>query len=126
MSGPTIVSCSVRVAEPSAAVFAASRAMNSSAIGALDEDPPRRHADLALVQVGAEGGGVDGVVEVGVVEHDQRVLAAELEHDALQVAAGGLGELRPVAVEPVKLIRRTAGFSTSSSPIGRGLAAARA
>ena len=26
--------------------------------------------------------------------------------------------LRPVAVEPVKLIRRTAGFSTSSSPIG--------
>ena len=26
-------------------------------------------------------------------EHDQRVVAAELEHDALQVAAGGLGEL---------------------------------
>ena len=26
--------------------------------------------------------------------------------------------MRPVPVEPVKLIRRTAGFSTSSSPIG--------
>ena len=26
--------------------------------------------------------------------------------------------MRPVAVEPVKLIRRTAGFATSSSPIG--------
>ena len=59
----------------------------------LDDDPARRHADLALVQVGAERGGVDGVVEVGVGQHDQRVLTAQLEHDALQVPAGGLGEL---------------------------------
>ena len=51
--------------------------------------------------------GVDRVVEVGVLQHEQRVVAAELEHDALQVPARSLGELRPVAVEPVKLIRRT-------------------
>ena len=58
----------------------------------LDDDPPRRHADLPLVQERAERRGRDGVVEVGVGEHDQRVRAAELEHDALQLAARGLGE----------------------------------
>ena len=63
------------------------------------------------------GGRVDGVVEVGVVEHDQRVLAAELEHDALQVPAGGLGERRPVAVEPVKLMPAHGRVRQSSSPI---------
>ena len=63
-------------------------------------------------------GRVDGVVEVRVREHDQRVVAAELEHDALELPAAASASLRPVAVEPVKLIRRTAGFSTSSSPIG--------
>ena len=41
----------------------------------------------------AERRRVHGVVEVGVVEDDQRVVAAELEHDALEVAAGSLGEL---------------------------------
>ena len=66
--------------------------MNSSAIGALDDDPARRHADLALVEERAERRRVDRVVEVGVGEDDQRVVAAELEHDALQVAARGLGE----------------------------------
>ena len=37
--------------------------------------------------------GVDRVLEVGVAEHDQRVVAAELEHDALELPAGRLGEL---------------------------------
>ena len=60
---------------------------------ALHQDAPRRHADLARVQVGAEGGRIDGVLDVGVVEHDQRVLAPELEHHPLQVPAGGLGDL---------------------------------
>ena len=60
---------------------------------ALDDNPPGRHADLALVQVRAERGGVDRVVEIGVGEDDQRVLAAQLEHDPLQVTAGSLGQL---------------------------------
>ena len=72
--------------------FSASRVVNSSAMPALDEDPPRRHADLALVQEGAERRRVHRVVEVGVVEDDQRVVAAELEHDALQLPSGRLGE----------------------------------
>ena len=38
----------------------------------------------------AERRGVDRVLEIGVAEHDQRVRAAELEHDPLQLAAAGL------------------------------------
>ena len=38
---------------------------------------------------GAEGGGVHRVVEVGVVQHHQRRLAAELEHHRLQVLGAG-------------------------------------
>ena len=84
----------------------------------LDDDPARRHADLALVQERAEGRRVDRVLEIGVGEHDQRVVAAELEHDRLRFRPAASASLRPVSVEPVKLIRRTCGFSTSSSPIG--------
>ena len=39
--------------------------------------------------VGAGGG---GGVEVGVVEHDERVVAAELERDLLEQAAGELAD----------------------------------
>ena len=95
ISGPMIVSCSFGSPALSPCVFAASRSMNSSAIGRSTMILPRRHADLALVQERAEGRRVDRVVEVGVGEHDQRVVAAELEHDALEVAAGRLGELAP-------------------------------
>ena len=41
---------------------------------------------------GAEGGGVDRLVDVGVVEDDQRRLAAQLEQHRLQVARRGLGD----------------------------------
>ena len=57
---------------------------------ALHDDPPRRHADLPLMEEAAERGGVDRVLEIGVAEHDQRVRAAELEHDPLQLAAARL------------------------------------
>jgi len=62
---------------------------------ALDEHLARRHADLSLVQERAERRRVDGVVDVRVREHDDGVVAAELEHDSLQVAARRLGELAP-------------------------------
>ena len=58
----------------------------------VDDDPLGRHADLALVHEGAEGGGLDRLVEIGVVEHDQRRLAAELEQHRLEVAAARLGD----------------------------------
>ena len=44
-----------------------------------DDDPLGRHADLALVHERAERGGLDRLVEVGILEHDQRRLAAEFE-----------------------------------------------
>ena len=47
--------------------------------GIDDDDPLGRHADLALVHERAEGGGLDRLVEIGVLEHDQRRLAAEFE-----------------------------------------------
>ena len=52
------------------------------------------------MQEGAERGSVDRVLEIRVAEHDQRVRAAELEHDALQLAAARLGQARPVASSP--------------------------
>ena len=76
----------------------------------IDDDPFRRHADLSRIGERAERGGVDGGIEIGVVEHDQRRLAAEFEHrrasdSCAQVAA----MILPTWVEPVKLTRRTVG-----------------
>ena len=42
------------------------------------------------MQEAAEGGRVDRVLEIGVAEDDQRVRAAELEHDPLQLTAARL------------------------------------
>ena len=47
-----------------------------------------RHADLALVHERAERRRVHRVLDVGVVEHDQRVLAAELDAALLEQPAG--------------------------------------
>src|SRR5581483_11733750 len=58
-------------------------------------DPARRHADLALVQEGAERRRVDRVLEVRVGQDEEGVVAAELEHDALELAPGRLGESAP-------------------------------
>ena len=79
--------------------LAANFATNSSAIFCVDDDALGRHADLARVGEGAEGGGVHRGVEVGVVEHHQRRLAAELEHHRLQVlGAGHARSSRPTRV----------------------------
>ena len=47
--------------------------------GLLDVDALDRDAGLARVADPVGDGGVDGALEVGVGEHDHRVLAAELE-----------------------------------------------
>ena len=58
-----------------------------------------------------------GDVEVGVLEHDERVDAAELEVDPLQLLGGTCTAIRvPTAVEPVKAMQATSGSSTSASP----------
>ena len=106
----------------SVAALAASLATKASATVSSTISALGRHADLALVHEGAEGGGVDRLVEVGVVEHDQRRLAAELEQHRLQMARReSRRRCRPTRVEPVKLTRRTAGWAISASTIARGI-----
>ena len=65
----------------------ARRELREEGVGDLvvEDDLLGRHADLAGVGEGAEDGGVDRLVDVGVVEHDQRRLAAEFEQHRLQV-----------------------------------------
>src|SRR5690606_28773691 len=57
---------------------------------AVDDVATGRHADLALVQERSEGPGGGGAVEVRTGQHDQRVVAAELEVSALEQARRGL------------------------------------
>ena len=57
----------------------------------VHHDPLRRHADLALVQEGAERCGPHRLVEVGVVQHQHGGLAAEFEDGRLEMARRGLG-----------------------------------
>ena len=54
-----------------------------------------RHADLPLMEPGAEGDGGGDRVEIGVVQHDDRVLAAELELHLLEVLARKLADAAP-------------------------------
>jgi hypothetical protein len=51
---------------------------------ALDDDPARGRAALAGRAEGRPDDPFDGEVEVGVVEDDDRVLAAELQMDVLE------------------------------------------
>jgi len=83
----------------------------------IDDDPFGRHADLALIHECAERGGVDRLIEVGVVKDHQRSLAAEFQQDGLQVFGGSLAIMRPTLVEPVKLMRQVAGCAISASTI---------
>jgi hypothetical protein len=52
----------------------------------VDDDALGGHADLAAVGEAPKAAAVHRVVEVGVVEHHQRRLAAEFQHHRLQVA----------------------------------------
>ena len=57
---------------------------------AVDEVPAGGEADLALELERREGPGGRRRVEVGVVEDDEGVVAAQLERDLLEQAAGEL------------------------------------
>ena len=77
----------------------------------VDDDPFGRHANLALVHEGAESGGLDRLVEVGVVEDDERRLAAKLQQRGLQMARRDLGDDPPDA-------RRTGEIDAAHRRIG--------
>ena len=55
--------------------------------------PPGRHADLALVQERSPRARRRRLVQVGVVQHDQRRVAAEFEVHALEVLSGERADL---------------------------------
>jgi hypothetical protein len=59
---------------------------------AVDQDAVGRHADLALVEEGGKRRRFDRGVEVGVVQHDDRILAAQFQQHRLQVLAAVLGD----------------------------------
>lgn len=54
--------------------------------------PADGHAGLALVEERTEGGCADGLLEIGVVQHDQRGVPAQLQVGPLEVAAGQLAD----------------------------------
>ena len=84
-----------------------------------DEDPRRGGAVLTGVEVAADLDRLGDGRRVGVVEHDHRRLAAELEVDALDgVAPRSAAMSFPVAVSPVSETRRMSGCWTSASPTG--------
>ena len=63
-----------------------------------DDDPRRRRAALAGGEECAVDGARDRAVEVGVVEHDERVLAAHLELHARLALRRAFGDARADAL----------------------------
>ena len=64
---------------------------------------------------GARRRRIDGGVEIVGAEQDERVRAAQLENDLLQVAPGDLGDGRARAPEPVSETPRTRGSAITVS-----------
>ena len=81
----------------------------------VDDHDAERGAALARGAEAGEQRALDGEVEVGVVHHHERVLAAELEARALEVATAELADLEPTALEPVKPTLSTSRCSSARS-----------
>ncbi|RMS07006.1 hypothetical protein ALP75_202167 [Pseudomonas syringae pv. actinidiae] len=61
--------------------------------GLMNQNQAGGHADLPLMQPGAEGRVAGGEIKVGVFKNHQRVLAAQLQRNLLEVAPGRFGHL---------------------------------
>ncbi len=61
--------------------------------GLLHQKARRRDADLAGIAELVGGQQLHGAVEIGVLEHDRRRVAAELHRHALHVLAGERGQM---------------------------------
>ena len=117
MTGPTSVSSSQPGPSVSFSTADTSRLESSSYHLLVDDDAARRGAALAGGAERRPDDPVDGQVEVGVVEDDDRVLAAELEVDPLEVlGAVSHARSRPSSREPVSVITGTSGWRTRRSP----------
>ena len=53
----------------------------------VDQQLFRRHANLALVHEAAEIGGLCSLFEIGIFQHDHRILAAEFDAALLEMRA---------------------------------------
>jgi hypothetical protein len=94
----TLTCCSAETSGPRSGSSSPGPIVSSSARGqplhelvrdaALQEQARGRGADLAAVVEGARGGIGHGALEIGVGEHDHRVLAAELEDHGLDPVGG--------------------------------------
>ena len=60
--------------------------------GIDDDDPLGAHADLALVHEGPEGRRLDRFIEVGILQHHQRGLAAQFEQAGFQMVRRAPGD----------------------------------
>jgi hypothetical protein len=89
------------------------RALHIDALGA--------QADLAAVLEGAARDAGDGLVEVGVGEHDAGVLAAQLEGLTGRTPRAAAAMMAsPVRVSPVKVMPLTPGCWVMNSPAEPG------
>ena len=117
MSGPTSVA---RLeAEPRRSLEARSTSSLDQLVGhrLVDDQPAAGGAALAGGPERRPDDAVDREVQVGVGHHDDAVLAAQLERDALEARAGARARSRGrCRVLPVKLMTGTSGLSTMAMP----------
>ena len=97
---------------------AGQRPANSSAT-ALHVDPVGGRAGLSTVSHLGDDGALHGGVEVGVVEHDERRVAAELHRAVTTARRACSSNTRPTSVEPVKDSLRTRGSASIADRPGR-------
>ena len=119
ISGPT--STSLAVPGPTLSLRGGGRELLGEGVvdAGLDVDPVGADAGLAGVPELAGDGALDRLVEVGVVEDDERGVAAQLHRQLrLTVSAHCLSRILPTSVEPVKRHFRTVLLAHSSVPIG--------
>ena len=84
--------------------------------GLLHQDPTRTGATLAVQAVDHEDDGVERPFEVGIVEDDHRILAAQLEVHPLQGWAPWAWIIEPVTDSPTKAIALMSGCSVRALP----------
>src|SRR5882757_760373 len=56
-----------------------------------NNDSLGRHTDLTLIQEGAKSGRLHGLIQIGILQHEQRRLAAQLQEHRFEVFCRALG-----------------------------------
>ena len=117
MSGPTLTPSSVPRPTFSAPIRPASLLGELLRDRLVDVEAVGRRARLAAVAHLGQQRALDRRVEVGVLEDEERRVAAELHRDLQHLLGGLLDQLRPTSVEPVNDSLRVRGSPISGSMI---------